>query len=67
MKSMMESSTPNYKFLHERATSKAQRRLFAIALQYKRGNIEEKELDEEFADEIKKLSKLPEDTLKKVC
>jgi hypothetical protein len=65
MKSMMESSTPNYKFLHERATSKAQRRLFAIALLYKRGNIEEKELDEEFADEIKKLSKLPEDTLKK--
>ena len=53
-----------YKVLQERATSKAQRRLFAIALQYKRGNIEKSELEPEFAEEIIKLSELPEKTLK---
>ena len=55
----------DYKDLHERADSKAQRRLFAIALQFKRGNIKESDLEEEYAEEIIKISKLPEETLRK--
>lgn len=42
------------------AQSKAQRRLFALALQYKRGELSASEV----SDEVKELSKLPEDTLK---
>ena len=42
------------------AKSKAQRRFFALALQYKRGEIK----DSEVSDEVKELSKLPEKTLK---
>lgn len=42
------------------AQSKAQRRLFALALQYKRGELSASEA----SDEVKELSKLPEDTLK---
>ena len=42
------------------AKSKAQRRFFALALQYKRGEIESSEV----SDEVKELSKLPEKTLK---
>lgn len=37
------------------AVSKAQRRLFAMALQYKKGNFPE----DQASDEIKQLSKLP--------
>ena len=55
----------NLDSLLERADSKAQRRLFAIALQYKRGNIPKEELEPEFADEIIKISELPEKTLRK--
>jgi hypothetical protein len=42
------------------AQSKAQRRLFALALQYKRGKIEKSEVSDDVID----LSKLPEETLK---
>jgi hypothetical protein len=42
------------------AQSKAQRRLFALALQYKRGELSSSDI----SDEVKDLSKLPEDTLK---
>lgn len=42
------------------AKSKAQRRLFALALQYKRGELSTSEV----SDEVKELSKLPEKTLK---
>lgn len=51
--------------LIERADSKAQRRLFAIALQYKRGNIAKEELEPEYAEEIIKISELPEKTLRR--
>lgn len=42
------------------AQSKAQRRLFALALQFKRGEIAASEV----SDEVKELSKLPEKDLK---
>jgi hypothetical protein len=42
------------------AQSKAQRRLFALALQFKRGEIPASEV----SDEVKDLSKLPEETLR---
>ena len=42
------------------AQSKAQRRLFALALQFKRGEIAASEV----SDEVKDLSKLPEETLR---
>jgi hypothetical protein len=42
------------------AQSKAQRRLFALALQYKRGELSASDI----SDEIKDLSKLPEETLR---
>ena len=42
------------------AQSKAQRRFFALALQYKRGEIKASDV----SDEVKELSKLPEKTLK---
>jgi hypothetical protein len=42
------------------AQSKAQRRLFALALQFKRGEIAASEV----SDEVKELSKLPEKALK---
>ena len=42
------------------AQSKSQRRFFALALQYKKGELKSSEV----SDEIKELSKLPEDTLK---
>lgn len=42
------------------AKSKSQRRLFGLALSYKRG-----EANEEVSDDVKKLSELPEKTLKK--
>lgn len=46
--------------LDEEAKSKAQRRLFAMALAHKRG-----ELDSKYhSDEVEKLSKLPVKTLK---
>ena len=40
------------------AKSKSQRRLFAIALRYKLGDIED------VSDDVKELSKLPEETLR---
>lgn len=40
------------------AKSKSQRRLFALALQYKRGDLTD------VSDDVKKLSELPEETLK---
>jgi hypothetical protein len=47
-------------FLNEQAKSKSQRRLFGMALAYKKGN-----LDDKYAsDEIIELSKLPEKDLK---
>ena len=42
------------------AQSKAQRKFFALALQYKKGELKSSEV----SDEVKELSKLPEDTLK---
>lgn len=42
------------------AQSKRQRRLFALALQYKRGELDLSDV----SDEVKELSKLPEDTLR---
>lgn len=42
------------------AQSKAQRRLFALALQYKRGELSASEV----SDEVKDLSKLPEKDLR---
>lgn len=42
------------------AQSKSQRRLFALALQYKRGELSASEV----SDEVKDLSKLPEKTLR---
>ena len=42
------------------AQSKSQRRFFALALQYKKGELKSSDV----SDEIKELSKLPEDTLK---
>jgi hypothetical protein len=42
------------------AQSKSQRRLFALALQYKRGELSASDI----SDEIKDLSKLPEETLR---
>lgn len=42
------------------AQSKAQRRLFALALQYKKGELASTEV----TDEVKEISKLPEDTLR---
>ena len=42
------------------AQSKAQRRLFALALQYKRGELAVSEV----TDEVRDLSKLPEKTLR---
>lgn len=42
------------------AQSKAQRRLFALALQYKRGEISTSNI----SDEVKELSKLPEEKLR---
>jgi len=42
------------------ALSKAQRRLFALALQFKRGEIPASEV----SDEVKELSKLPEEKLR---
>jgi hypothetical protein len=42
------------------AQSKAQRRLFALALQFKRGGLSASEV----SDEVKELSKLPEKDLK---
>lgn len=42
------------------AKSKGQRRLFALALQYKRGELALSDV----SDEVKELSKLPEDKLK---
>ena len=42
------------------AQSKAQRRLFALALQFKRGEL----FTSEVSDEVKELSKLPEKDLK---
>jgi hypothetical protein len=42
------------------AQSKAQRRLFALALQFKRGEIPASEV----SDEVKDLSKLPEEKLR---
>ena len=70
VKDFMEKKTgievfEDYKTLYERAYSKAQRRLFAIALQYKRGNIEKGDLEPEYAEEIIKISELPEETLQK--
>lgn len=41
------------------AKSKSQRRLFALALQYKRGDLPASDV----SDEVKELSKLPEATL----
>jgi len=70
VKDFIESKTgievmENLDSLLERADSKAQRRLFAIALQYKRGNITKEELEPEYAEEIIKISELPEKTLRK--
>jgi hypothetical protein len=42
------------------AQSKAQRRLFALALQFKRGELSASEV----SDEVKELSKLPEEKLR---
>ena len=42
------------------AQSKSHRKFFALALQYKKGELKSSEV----SDEIKELSKLPEDTLK---
>lgn len=42
------------------AQSKAQRRLFALALQYKRGELSASDV----SDEVKELSKLPEEKLR---
>ena len=42
------------------AQSKAQRRFFALALQYKKGELKSSEV----SDEVKELSKLPEDKLR---
>ena len=42
------------------AQSKSQRKFFALALQYKKGELKSSEV----SDEVKELSKLPEDTLK---
>jgi hypothetical protein len=42
------------------AQSKAQRRLFALALQHKRGELSASEI----SDEVRELSKLPEETLR---
>jgi hypothetical protein len=42
------------------ATSKAQRRLFALALQYKRGELSASDV----SDEVKELSELPKKTLR---
>lgn len=42
-----------------KAKSKSQRRLFAMALAYKRGELKASEV----SDEIKELSELPEETL----
>ena len=42
------------------AVSKAQRRFFALALQYKKGELKSSEV----SDEVKELSKLPEDKLR---
>lgn len=47
--------------LDEDAASKAQRRLFGMALAYKRGELNSKYVSKD----IEKLSKLPETTLKK--
>lgn len=47
-------------FLNEASKSKSQRRLFGMALAYKRGELE----GDEVSDEIIELSKLPEDKLK---
>ena len=44
------------------AYSKAQRRLFALALQFKRGEIPVSKV----SDEVKDLSKLPEETKEKI-
>jgi hypothetical protein len=41
------------------AKSKAQRRIFALALQYKRGELSASEI----SNDVKELSKLPEETL----
>ena len=49
-----------YTFLNEEAKSKSQRKLFGMALAYKRGELE----DSEVSDEIKELSELPEDKLR---
>lgn len=46
------------------AVSKQQRRLFAIALHYKTGDIKDKDLPEDSLDKIIELSKLPEKTLR---
>lgn len=59
---MLWSETTAYKQiqnLDEEARSKAQRRLFAMALMYKRGKLDSKY----HSDSIIKLSKLPEKTL----
>jgi len=47
-------------FLNEEAESKSQRRLFGMALAYKRGELDDKDV----SDKIIELSKLPEDQLK---
>tara|TARA_Y100001937_G_C7134006_1_gene338995 strand:- start:1012 stop:1515 length:504 start_codon:yes stop_codon:yes gene_type:complete len=47
-------------FLNEASKSKSQRRLFGLALAYKRGELEK----DEVSDEVIELSKLPENKLK---
>lgn len=59
---MLWSETTAYKQLQnldEEARSKTQRRLFAMALMYKRGKLDSKY----HSDAVIKLSKLPEKTL----
>ena len=45
------------------AQSKAQRRFFVLALQYKKGELKSSEV----SDEVKELSKLPVRYIKRLC
>lgn len=47
-----------------KAVSKSQRRLFALALLYKTGRLDDGLISGEYLDKIKKLSELPEDSLR---
>lgn len=47
-----------------KAVSKSQRRLFALALLYKTGRLDDSLISGEYLDKIKKLSELPEDSLR---